>query len=69
MTAEGERTGPGWWNNFWSTVGSETGDPAPLLGCGEQAYKVERELEWQQTADPFNDTWTFIDQERGGRIV
>ena len=65
MTAEGERTDPGWWNNFWSTVGSETGDPAPLLGCGEQAYKLELELEWQQTADPFDDTWTFIDQERG----
>jgi hypothetical protein len=57
MTSGGQRTSPGWWNNFNQSAYNATGGMAGhnYQGCYQQANTVQNNLSNQK----YDDSWTF----------
>ncbi len=63
MTANEERTDPGWWNNIASSgqrLNPFRKEP-PFKGCGEQADQVASDLQFGH----YDDKWTFTIEQDG----
>jgi len=62
LTKNGERTDPGGWNNFVSSLQRvNPWNKKRYLGCGEQADRVTSDVQFEQ----YDDKWTFGIEQTG----